>query len=133
MKKKDERKKKPPEIPDKILLREIEFLGYCGVSRAERSILQKFAVDVDLFLDLSDAGKSGNISNTVDYSEVAGLILKIGQGRTYVLLEEMAEAMASRALGKFPIEEIRLLVKKCSPPVEGLRGGFAVEISRSRN
>ena len=130
MKKETGLKKKPPRESDRILIREIEFLANCGVSGRERNALQKFSLDIDLFFDLEKAGKSGNLVATVDYSEVAGLVLKIGKVRPYILLEEMAEEMAGQVLKKFPVMKVRLLLVKSVPPVDAIRGGFGVEIIR---
>jgi dihydroneopterin aldolase len=117
---------------DKILIENIEFLGHCGVPEAERSALQRFSVSIELNLDLKPAGESGNLGQSVDYEAVANLIVSVGRGESFILLESMAEKMASRILKEFPVKEVKILLKKKIPPVEVIQGYFAVEITRTR-
>nr|XP_029118736.1 dihydroneopterin aldolase 2 isoform X2 [Elaeis guineensis] len=46
------------------------FHGFHGVKPEEKKLGQKFVVDVDAWLDLSEAGKSDNLSDTVSYTEI---------------------------------------------------------------
>ena len=55
----------------------IEGHGYHGLFDVERENGQPFIVDVELTLDLSKAGKSDDLNDSIDYNDVA--ILKIGR------------------------------------------------------
>jgi dihydroneopterin aldolase len=118
---------------DKIFIENIAFLGHCGVPQTERSALQGFSVSVTLNLDLKPAAESGNLERSVDYEAVANLIVFIGRGESFILLESMAEKMASGVLKQFPVEGVTILLKKKVPPVEVIQGFFGVEITRTRS
>ncbi|URE10110.1 dihydroneopterin aldolase, partial [Musa troglodytarum] len=55
---------------DKLILRGLQFHGFHGVKPEEKKLGQKFVVDVDAWLDLSNAGKSDDISDTVSYTDI---------------------------------------------------------------
>jgi dihydroneopterin aldolase len=118
---------------DKILIENIEFLGHCGVPETERNALQRFSVSITLNLDLKPAAESGDLDRSVDYEAVANLIVFIGRGESFILLESMAEKMASGILKQFPVEGVKILLRKKVPPVEVIQGFFAVEITRTRS
>ena len=55
---------------DKLILRGLKFHGYHGVKPEERTLGQKFLVDVDAWIDLREAGKSDRLSDTVSYTDI---------------------------------------------------------------
>ena len=59
---------------DKIVWENMRFYGYHGVLQGEKDMGQKFFVDGELYLDLSQAGETDEIRNTVDYSKVYEII-----------------------------------------------------------
>lgn len=55
---------------DKLVLRGLQFHGFHGVKQEEKKLGQKFFVDVDAWLDLSTAGATDDISDTVSYTDI---------------------------------------------------------------
>lgn len=55
---------------DKLILRGLQFHGFHGVKLEEKKLGQKFVIDVDAWMDLSNAGKSDDISDTVSYTAI---------------------------------------------------------------
>lgn len=117
---------------DKIILKGIRFHGYHGVAEAERQLGQKYEIDLELMTDLSDAGKTDDLTRTIDYAEVVQLAIKIGTQGSFQLFEALAETIAETILAKFQIEEIRITVKKLTPPIEPRLTYAGVEIHRKR-
>ena len=117
---------------DKIILKGIRFHGYHGVAEAERQVGQKYEIDLDLMTDLSAAGTSDDLTHTIDYAEVAQLAITIGTQQSFRLFEALAEAIAAAILDQFEIEEVRIAVKKLSPPIEPTLSYAGVEIHRKR-
>ncbi|MBC7106990.1 MAG: dihydroneopterin aldolase [Firmicutes bacterium] len=117
---------------DRIRLHGMQFYGYHGVLRAEQSLGQPFVVDVDLFLDLEPAGLTDNLERTVDYARVFSLVEEIVTGRSYRLLEALAEAIAREILDRFPVAEVAVRVRKPRVPLPGIVGYAGVEIRRGR-
>jgi dihydroneopterin aldolase/2-amino-4-hydroxy-6-hydroxymethyldihydropteridine diphosphokinase len=52
---------------DKIHIEELEIFANHGVFQEEKKLGQKFLISVELFLDLSEAGKSDALEKTVNY------------------------------------------------------------------
>ena len=103
---------------DKIILRGIQFHGYHGVAEAERQLGQKYEIDLELMTDLSAAGKTDAIAHTINYAEVVQRVIEIGTQVSFQLFETLAETIAETILDQFQIEEVRITVKKLSPPIE---------------
>ena len=118
---------------DKIILNGIQFHGYHGVAEAERQLGQKYEIDLELTTDLSAAGTTDDLTHTIDYAQVVQLVIEIGTGQSFQLFEALAETIAESIFTQFQIEEVRITVKKLSPPIEPTLTYAGVEIHRKRN
>lgn len=118
---------------DKIILEGMEFYGYHGTRPEERSLGQRFILDVELFLDLRPAGVSDDLDRTVNYARVFEIVQSIVCGRPCRLIESLAEAVAKELLEQFPVAEVKVCVKKPQAPVPGRFTWVAVEIRRGKN
>ena len=117
---------------DTIFLEDVRFFGHHGVTKAQQTVGAWFSVDVALALDLTPASLSDDLGATVDYGEVARRIVEIGTKERVNLLERLAGLLADALLRDFPAREVRLRVRKLTPPMEGLHGIPGVEITRKR-
>ena len=116
---------------DKIRLQGMIFYGYHGVSPEERSVGQRFSVDLEVGTDLRRPGGSDDIGDTVSYTHLYREVSEVMEGPPCNLLEALAERIAERVLGRFPVTSVRVRVGKPSPPIKGATLGVAsVEISR---
>ena len=117
---------------DKIILNGIQFHGYHGVAAAERQLGQKYEIDLELMIDLAAAGKTDDLAHTINYAEVVQRVIEIGTQGSFQLFEALAETIADAILAQFQIEEVRIAVKKLSPPIEPTLTYAGVEIRRKR-
>ena len=117
---------------DKIILKGIRFHGYHGVAEAERQLGQKYEIDLELMIDLAAAGKTDDLAHTINYAEVVQRVIEIGTQGSFQLFEALAETIADAILAQFQIEEVRIAVKKLSPPIEPTLTYAGVEIRRKR-
>jgi dihydroneopterin aldolase len=117
-------------MADRILIQGIQFHGHHGVREEERKLGQRFAVDVELTLDLAEAGRRDELSATVDYEQVHAVVVEIGTREQFRLLEALASRLATTILERFPVRQVAVRVAKPSPPIAGLVGGVSVEITR---
>ena len=118
---------------DKLLLEDVRFYGQHGLMRAEQVVGAWFSVDVEMAVDLASAVASDQVSTTVDYGVVARRIVEIGTRNRVNLIERLAGLIVEALLREFPAREIRVRVRKLTPPLEGLIGTPAVELTRSRS
>ncbi len=117
---------------DKIILKGIRFHGYHGIAEAERQLGQKYEIDIELTTDLSAAGKTDDLAHTINYAQVVQLIVEIGTQQSFQLFETLAETIVEAIFAQFQIEEVRITVKKLSPPIEPTLTYAGVEIHRKR-
>lgn len=117
---------------DKIILEGMEFYGYHGARPEEKTLGQRFIVDVELFLDLRQAGETDSLDRTVNYAQVFELVQSIVGGRSRQLIESVAEAIADALLTQFPVDEVLVRVKKPQAPLPGRFVWAAVEIGRKK-
>ena len=117
---------------DKLLLEDVRFYGHHGVSTAEQAVGVWFSVDAELAVDLAPAATSDDLAAAVDYGVVARRIVQVGTEGRVNLLERLAGLIAQALLREFPAHEVRVRVRKLTPPMEGLVGTPAVEIVRQR-
>jgi dihydroneopterin aldolase len=88
----------------------LELRGHHGASEEEQQRGQTFLFD--LRLEVSDAALSDRIEDAVDYREVVHLVREISDGRRFALLEALAAAAADAILERFPVEQVRVRVRK---------------------
>ena len=117
-------------MPDRIRLNNMQFHGYHGVGDAEREVGGRFAVDVEMTLDLRPAGASDDLAKTVNYAAVYDLVGKVQSDRKYHLIEALAERIAAGILTNFPVDEVTVRVRKNSVPIGGILDCAEVEITR---
>lgn len=96
----------------------------------ERELGQPFVVDVELNFDLSAAGKTDDLSRTVDYARVYAEVEAVVTGDPCRLLEALAEKIAAKVLRVFPVKQVTVRVKKPRAPLPGIFSYVAVEITR---
>lgn len=118
---------------DKILMHNMFFYGYHGVLDAERSIGQKFIVDVEIMFDSQNAGETDSVENTISYAEVYDDIKYLVESERYNLIEALAERIAFNILKRYDLaKEVMVKVKKPEAPVKGIFDYFGIEIRRKK-
>jgi 7,8-dihydroneopterin aldolase/epimerase/oxygenase len=117
---------------DRLLLEDVRFYGHHGVSKAEQTVGVWFSVDAELAVDLAPAAVSDDLAAAVDYGEVARRIVEIGTEGRVNLIERLAGLIAQALLREFPVREVRVRVRKLTPPLQGLVGTPSVELVRTR-
>ncbi|MGE4273893.1 MAG: dihydroneopterin aldolase [Desulfitobacterium sp.] len=117
---------------DRIGLRGLKFYGFHGVLNEENSLGQIFIVDIDLFADLSIAGRSDQVEDTISYAEVYTRIKTIVKKERYQLIEKLAERIAEVVLAEFACEGVSVTVHKPQAPMQGIFDDAFVEIYREK-
>jgi 7,8-dihydroneopterin aldolase/epimerase/oxygenase len=115
---------------DRISLLDIMVYGRHGVSDEEQAIGRPFAIDVEVSLDLRQAGATDDIGATVNYAALCEVVLQANEAGPFRLLEAFAERIAKEVIASFPVAEVTVRVRKPHPPVGMLVGSAQVEITR---
>jgi 7,8-dihydroneopterin aldolase/epimerase/oxygenase len=116
---------------DSIQLTGIRCYGYTGYLPEEQVLGQWFEVDVTLWLDLSQAGKSDNIEHTLDYRSAITLIQKLVKDSKFLLIERLADTIAQALLQLPLVEKVKLQLSKPAAPIPDFGGRITLEITRS--
>lgn len=118
---------------DRIELRGLRGLGVHGVLPEERERAQPFEVDLDVEVDLEDAGVTDELADTVDYGSLAELAVRIVADESHRLLERLAARIAEDMLAADGrIASVTVAVRKLRPPVAVELATVAVRITRAR-
>lgn len=118
---------------DKITLERMEFFGYHGVFPEENKLGQRFFIDLVLYIDLAQAGRTDDLNETVSYAEIYQSAKEKVQGKPFKLIEALAESIASNLMETYTkINEITVRVIKPHPPFDIHFAGVTVEIHRKR-
>ncbi|MFC0046584.1 dihydroneopterin aldolase [Metabacillus iocasae] len=118
---------------DKIFVHNMKFYGYHGVFAEENKLGQRFNVDLTVELDLQKAGETDDLAQTVSYADLYNTCQSIVEGKTFKLVESIAETIAQEILsGYLLIQSCTVKVYKPDPPIRGHYDSVAVEIKRSR-
>ncbi len=115
---------------DKIILSDCRFRIHLGVTKEEQSKLQTIHLDLEIFLDLVKAGRSDDLTDTINYSAVYDTIADHLSPRSFNLIEAVAEQLTTLLLKKFPFKTILLRVKKPSALKKKNVAWARVEITR---
>jgi FolB domain-containing protein len=118
-------------VMDKILLEGIRLEIRVGTTEEERSQPQLCALDLSLETDLRSAGRSGDLSEAVDYAEVFRSVKMLCTEKSFCLLEELGHQICQEVLAKFSVAGIKLKIRKLSPFTPEL-GSVGVELERHR-
>jgi dihydroneopterin aldolase len=115
-----------------VELNGLEVFGRHGVLEEEHREGRTFLYDV--WLEVSDAALSDRIEDAVDYRDVAACVREISDGRRFHLLEALAAAVADALVERFPLERVRVRVRKPGVQVDGLATAYsAVTVERAKS
>ena len=117
---------------DKIYLKNVEIFANHGVFNEEKTLGQKFVLDLELTLDLREAGVTGDLTKSVHYGELCHGIEKEFTRCSYDLIETAAEKIAEYTLCNYPeVKSVKVTLKKPWAPIGRHLDYAAVEIERA--
>ena len=119
-------------MTDAVELRGLWAMGVHGVLPEERTRAQPFEVDLDIEADLSAAGRSDDLADTLDYAAIAELVSRVITDEHFALLERLAERIAGVVLADSRAAAVTVTVRKLRPPVAVDLNTAGVRIHRVR-
>ncbi|MDB6112255.1 MAG: folB [Pedosphaera sp.] len=100
----------------KITITDLEVFYCVGVTDEERAQPQRLLLTVDITFDFSVAAVSDRITKTINYFEVAQMLLKFGEGRSWKLIEKLAANVADAIFNEYNPQAVTVVVKKFPIP-----------------
>ncbi|MEM7341388.1 MAG: dihydroneopterin aldolase [Actinomycetota bacterium] len=123
----------PPVHRDRVEIRGLDVVSYCGVLDEEQARPQPFRIDVDLYLDLVDAGQTDDLAATADYGAITDRVVAMLGVERYLLVERMAQRVADVAFDEASrIEAVTVRIRKLRPPIGAAVDTTGVRIHRTR-
>lgn len=120
-------------MTDTIELRGLRVMAFCGILPEEVDRRQPFEIDVDVELDLTLAGSSDDLENTIDYGGLVADIERLAIEERYGLLERFASEVAASVLGYEQALATRVTIRKLRPPVPQDLQSSGVTVRRNRS
>ena len=120
------------EANDRIEVRGLLVTTVVGVLAHERTMAQPLQIDLDLHVDLRDAGRTDDLSDTANYGDVAERVALIVRESKDALLERVADRIAEMVVGIDRVEAVDVTVTKLRPPIPEQLDSTAVRIHRHR-
>lgn len=104
-------------MTDSVLIAGLQVSGIHGVLPEEREHPQPFAIDIELSIDLNEAGLSDDLADTVDYGEISIMAGRIVSEESYFLLERLASRIAEVCRSDKRVTQAVVTVRKLKPPI----------------
>jgi len=116
---------------DCIQVTGIRSYGYTGYLPEEQVLGQWFEVDLTLWLDLSAAGHSDNITDTLDYRRAIEIVKQLVKTSKFALVEKLATAIADALLEFEQVQQVQVRLSKPTAPIPDFGGKITIELTRS--
>lgn len=113
---------------DRILIEALNVDTVIGVYDWERTIIQSLSLDLSLATDIRPAADSDDLRLTLDYAAICQRIQQFADAHQFALVETFAERLAECLRNEFPIDWLRLTVRK--PGAVPQAASVGLEITR---
>ena len=109
---------------DLVFIEDLRIQTVIGIFDWEREITQTVSLDLKMAFDISRAGLSDAIADTLDYKAVSKRLIQFVEASEFLLVEALAEQCASIVLAEFPVTWLYLKLSKPG----AVRGSSAVGV-----
>ena len=121
------------QMTDTIFITGVVIHARHGVMEHETEVGQRFVIDLELSVDLSESSRTDRLSDTVSYSNVVATATAAFKNTNYKLLERAAGAVADAILVAFPrISAVKVTVHKPHAPIAAIFDDVGVVLTRTR-
>jgi dihydroneopterin aldolase len=104
-----------------------------GVMEHETKVGQRFVIDLELSIDLSESSRSDRLSDTVSYASVVETATAAFTDTHYKLLERAAGAVSDAIFAAFPrVDAVKVTVHKPHAPIAEIFEDVGVVLTRKR-
>lgn len=118
---------------DRLRIKDLEVYAYHGVFESEKELGQRFILDVSLGYDMTRAAKTGDLTASIHYGELAEQLTLWCQKTKEDLIETLAHQLVEKIFQHYPlVQELDLEVKKPWAPVPLPLDTCSVALSRKK-
>ncbi len=115
---------------DKIFIKDLLIRGVIGISEKEREQPQDILVNIEISADISTAGRTDNVEDSVNYRTIAKKVLAHTETIKRFTVEALAEDIAKLCLEDKKVQSVLVRVEK--PGAVRFSRSVGVEIIRKQ-
>lgn len=115
---------------DQIHIKDLLVRCLIGINPDERTKRQDVLINITLYTDLSQAGQTDRMEDTVNYKYIKNRVVEMVEGSSFFVVERLAECIAEICLNDPGVQYVRVLLEK--PGALRFARSVGVEIIRSR-
>jgi len=116
---------------DRILIKELLVRTIVGINDDERRNKQDVVINIVMWADLSGAGRSDRLDDTVNYRSINKRVLGFVETSSFYLIEALAQGIAEICLEGPLVERVQVTVEK--PGALRFARSVGVEIVRDKD
>lgn len=113
---------------DSVFVRGLEIEANHGYYEEERKTKRRFRVHVELNTNLAQASATDRLPDTIDYFRVCQIIVDVGTGQTFKLLETLAGKIGQSLQAEYPSAGITIEIEKLAPPCPGVPQSCGIKL-----
>lgn len=118
---------------DKIIIKGLRVFARHGVNEEETVFGQHFVLDIEAQADLTRAGLTDELDDTVSYAQIIKTARRVMTEQNDKLLERAARRVADALLAEFDrIEAVKIRLMKPDAPIKAEFDYVAIETERTR-
>jgi dihydroneopterin aldolase len=121
-------------MSDTVFVNGLLIHAHHGVMEHESKVGQRFTLDLELAIELTDAARSDKLADTVSYAVIVETASRAFTAQSYRLVEAAAGAVADALLAGFAaVNSVKVTVRKPHAPVAAIFADVGVTLIRSRD
>ena len=109
---------------DKVFIKDLEVETVIGIYDWEREVRQLISISLEIDFDLTKAGKTDKIEDSLNYKKISKRVIKLAETLKSKLIENLAQKIADTILNEFTVSSIVVKVEKPG----ALRGSKSVGV-----
>ena len=115
-----------------IRITKMLFYGYHGVDESEQKRGGTFEVDLEIKSDYLNSMKSDLLEDTVDYSKIYESVKNSFSEKRFHLLEALANNILDSLMKSYPLDSVKIVVRKPHAPINGVIESVEFELEKKR-
>ncbi|UTV27404.1 dihydroneopterin aldolase [Photobacterium atrarenae] len=112
---------------DSVFIEHLEVIATIGVYDWEQTIKQKLVLDLEMAHDNRPAAESDDVAYALDYAAVSTAVTDHIQDGRFLLVERVAEEVATLIMAQFSVPWIRVQVTKPGAVANARGVGVCIE------
>ena len=111
-----------------ICLQNIVVYGFHGVHQEEKTLGQRFEIDLEYMLKDPPEPWIDEENTTISYVNAHKIVSRVSSEQSFNLIETLGNRIIEEMRNRYPLEMILVRIRKPSVPIQGILDHVEVEI-----